>query len=216
MQQLNIVRPLLDGGNTDDGRPYLVMEYVVGEPITIDADRRALTVRERVELFRRVCAAVAFAHQRLVVHRDLKPSNILVAGDEPKLLDFGIAKLLEGDRDARTSTGLNRFTPAYASPEQVRGEQPRRPRPIVHSLGAVLYHLVSGRPLTSAPRPVRFLAALQPILGVDPPRPERGRTSTDRRRTLMPAIWTKIVTKALRREPEPHFRVWSTARRPTI
>ena len=194
----NIVR-LLDGGSTDDGLPYLVMEHVVGEPITLDAERRALTVRARVELFRRVCAAVAFAHQRLIVHRDIKPSNILVAGDDPKLLDFGIAKLLAPDDNARTRTGLHRFTPEYASPEQVRGAAPSTSTD-VYSLGAVLYHLVAGRPphdLELGP------SALRTILDVDPPR-SSAVAPPDRRRALAGDL-DEIVAKALRKEPDRRY-----------
>jgi serine/threonine protein kinase len=123
LEHPGIVR-LLDGGSTDDGLPYLVMEHVAGVPITAWADERRLSVAARVALFRKVCDAVGYAHGRLIVHRDLKPQNILVdqRGD-PKLLDFGIARLLDDvDRQALTRTGAQLLTPGYASPEQVRGE----------------------------------------------------------------------------------------------
>jgi len=145
----NIAR-LLDGGATDAGVPYLVMEYVPGEPITTWCERRSLPLAARLELFRRVCAAVQYAHTHLVVHRDLKPSNILVTEDgAPKLLDFGIAKLLAEDGDASftmpvTEAGLRLMTPEYASPEQVRGE-PVTTSCDVYALGVVLYELVAGR-----------------------------------------------------------------------
>src|ERR1017187_4834918 len=119
----NIAR-LLDGGSTPEGVPYLVMEFIEGEPITAWCDRHALGVEERLRLFLRVCEGVEFAHRDLVVHRDLKPANILVTKDgTPKLLDFGIAKLLEpgAENEAATLTGLV-MTPEYASPERVRGE----------------------------------------------------------------------------------------------
>ena len=147
LEHTNIAR-LIDGGATEDGRPYLVMERVSGEPITEWADRHELSVRERLELFCQVAEAVQFAHQRLVVHRDLKPSNILV--DESgtvKLLDFGIAKLLDTSdptgADSLTRTGMRPLTPAYASPEQIRGE-PVTTASDVYQLGTVLYELLSG------------------------------------------------------------------------
>jgi eukaryotic-like serine/threonine-protein kinase len=120
----NIAR-LLDGGSTDEGLPYFVLEFVDGQPILRWCDERKLNVAQRLELFRSVCAAVQYAHQRLVVHRDLKPGNILVTKDGTvKLLDFGIAKLLDtvptGDPPA-TITMMPLMTPHYASPEQVKG-----------------------------------------------------------------------------------------------
>lgn len=142
----NIAR-LLDGGVTDDGRPFLVMEYVDGEPITDYCDRRRLGIRERVALFREVCDAVDYAHRRLIVHRDIKPANILVTeAGTVKLLDFGIAKLLdESDAEsAHTHTGLRLLTPEYAAPEQLLGT-PVTTATDVYSLGLVLYQLLSGR-----------------------------------------------------------------------
>jgi serine/threonine protein kinase len=141
------VARLLDGGATEDGRPYLVMELVAGEPIDVYCARRGLAVRERLALFRQVCAAVQYAHQNLVVHRDLKPSNILVTADgAPKLLDFGIAKLLPapGSGGEATVTELRALTPYYASPEQVKGE-PITTASDVYSLGVLLYELLTGR-----------------------------------------------------------------------
>ena len=112
---------LLDGGTLDDGRPYLVMEFVDGETITTYAQREQLSIRQRCELVRKVAEAVAHAHQELVVHRDLKPSNILVdQRGNPRLLDFGIAKLMTTELDAATQQQF--LTPQYASPEQLRGE----------------------------------------------------------------------------------------------
>lgn len=139
---------LLDGGATSDGRPFLAMEYVDGETITAWCDRKSLTVVARVALVEQVCAAVEYAHQRLVVHRDLKPSNILVdhAG-APKLLDFGIAKLLdEPDTDPRspvTRTGHIYATARYASPEQLRHE-PVTTATDVYQLGVLLYEVLAG------------------------------------------------------------------------
>jgi serine/threonine-protein kinase len=121
----NIAR-LLDGGQTRDGRPYLVMEYVDGRRVDRYCDEERLTIEQRLDLFRRVCAGVQHAHRNLVVHRDIKPSNIIVTGDgEVKLLDFGIARLLAAaDRldDPMTQPVMRILTPEYASPEQVRGE----------------------------------------------------------------------------------------------
>lgn len=147
LEHPNIAR-LLDGGTTPDGLPYLVMEYVVGARVTDYAFAQNLSVRERLELFLKVCSAVQFAHQNLVVHRDLKPANILVTAEgESKLLDFGIAKLLDTAEAAweMTVAGQERFTPGYASPEQVRGE-PITTVSDVYSLGAILYQLLTGIP----------------------------------------------------------------------
>jgi serine/threonine-protein kinase len=149
LEHPNIAR-LIDGGTTDDGRPFLVMECVKGEPITDWADRRRLTVRGRLRLFLQAADAVQFAHRRLVIHRDIKPSNILV--DETgtvKLLDFGIAKLLDltadDDFEAITRTSARPlFTPAFASPEQVRAQRVTTASD-VYQLGALLYLLLAGR-----------------------------------------------------------------------
>jgi eukaryotic-like serine/threonine-protein kinase len=138
----NIAR-LLDGGS-DDGVPYLVMELIEGTRIDSYCDERRLPVTERLRLFRHICAAVQYAHQRLVIHRDLKPSNILVTKEgSPKLLDFGIAKILDRTHGART-TRAGPMTPEYASPEQVRGD-PITTASDVYALGIVLYELLTGR-----------------------------------------------------------------------
>jgi non-specific serine/threonine protein kinase/serine/threonine-protein kinase len=143
----NIAR-LFDGGTTDDGLPYFVMEYVAGVPIDEYCDTHGLSVAERLTLFGTVCAAVQHAHNNLVIHRDLKPTNILVTADGiPKLLDFGIAKVIDTqDEPAFTSlTVLGRpMTPEYASPEQARGE-PITVAADVYSLGVLLYQLLTGR-----------------------------------------------------------------------
>ena len=120
LEHPNIAR-LLDGGTTADGRPFLVMEFVQGVAIDRYVKERQPAVREILELFRGICQAVSYAHRNLIVHRDLKPGNILVTAEgQPKLLDFGIAKLLDGTAQ-RTKTGAAAMTPEYASPEQVLG-----------------------------------------------------------------------------------------------
>ena len=140
---------LLDGGTTDDGRPYLVMEYIEGVPLDEYCDGKRLGLDERIDLFRKICSAVEYAHQNLVVHRDIKPTNILVTPEgNPRLLDFGIAKLLEGaalpGTSQPTTTGLPLMTPQYASPEQVGGG-PVTTATDVYSLGVVLDVLLTGR-----------------------------------------------------------------------
>ncbi len=143
------IATLLDGGTAPDGTPYLVMEYIIGIPIDAYCDRHELGIAERLQLFCKVCAAVQCAHQSLIVHRDLKPNNILVTTEgEPKLLDFGIAKLLDtqlGRLDATvTHHEFRVMTPAHASPEQVRGEAITTASDI-YVLGVLLYELLSGR-----------------------------------------------------------------------
>lgn len=183
LEHANIAR-LIDGGVTAEGQPYLAMEYVPGTDLLTYCDANRLTNRERVRLFLRVCEAVQHAHQQLVVHRDLKPSNILVtSAGHPKLLDFGIAKLVNPDDrdDSRTRTGAF-ATPAYASPEQVRGE-PAGTASDVYSLGVLLYELLAGR------RPYRLdnasgATAQRVVCEEMPPRPsevvERDPASRDR------------------------------------
>jgi len=134
---------LLDGGTTEDGVPYLVMELIAGVPIDQYCDAHNLSITRRLQLFHQVCGAVQYAHQRLVIHRDIKPSNILVTGaGEPKLLDFGIAKIWDPSSN-RETTLLRPMTPEYASPEQIRGE-PITTASDVYSLGVVLYQLLTG------------------------------------------------------------------------
>ncbi len=148
MEHPNVAR-LLDGGSTEDGRPYFVMEYVEGRPIDRYCDAGRLSIRERLRLFLGVCSAVDFVHRNLVVHRDLKPANILVTPDDvPKLLDFGIAKLLSPELSATpldvTHPDTRAMTPEYASPEQVRGD-PITTASDIYSLGVLLYELLAGR-----------------------------------------------------------------------
>jgi Tol biopolymer transport system component/serine/threonine protein kinase/tetratricopeptide (TPR) repeat protein len=147
LDHTNIAR-LLDGGTTDTGLPYFVMEYIEGQPLYRYCDGERLTIHERLRLFVQLCNAVAYAHQNLVVHRDIKPSNILICADgTPKLLDFGIAKLLNPelspDTLTPTATAMRLMTPEYASPEQVRGEA-ATPSSDIYSMGVLLYELLTG------------------------------------------------------------------------
>ncbi|MDX1420792.1 MAG: serine/threonine-protein kinase, partial [Rubricoccaceae bacterium] len=165
---------LLDGGVTADGLPYFAMEYVEGRPLTAYCDEHRLPIEERLRLFACACEAVHYAHQNLVLHRDLKPSNILVTpGREVKLLDFGIAKLLNPHLSSSampvTRTALRVMTPEYASPEQVRGE-PLSTASDVYSLGIILYELLTGH------RPYRLTRGttdeiMRVVCEVDPERP---------------------------------------------
>jgi eukaryotic-like serine/threonine-protein kinase len=169
----NIAR-LLDGGTTREGTPFFAMEYLEGERITDVCDKQKLSIEQRLALFIKVCSAVSYAHQHLVIHRDIKPSNILVGLDgQPKLLDFGISKLVAPDTFdttvEQTATGVRLMTPEYASPEQVRGEKVTTASDI-YSLGVLLYELLSGH------RPFRLrnrstVDVLQIVSGEEPSAP---------------------------------------------
>jgi serine/threonine protein kinase/tetratricopeptide (TPR) repeat protein len=175
------VGKLLDGGTTDEGLPYIVMDYIEGQPIDRYCDGNRVATAERLTLFRSVCAAVQYAHRNLVVHRDIKPSNVLVTMEGvPKLLDFGVAKLLnpEISGEALTATGLA-MTPEYASPEQARGE-PITTASDVYSLGVLLYELLTGR------RPYRLKSrqAVDVLRAVCEEEPERPSTAVGRTERL--------------------------------
>lgn len=200
----NIAR-LLDGGATDDGRPYLVMEHVDGIAIDAYAEQRNLGVRERLNLFRTVCRTTEYAHRNLVVHRDLKPSNIFVDGDGAvKLLDFGLAKLLEPGRTDSTTT-RRWMTPEYAAPEQIRGEAVTTLTD-VYQLGAVLYELLAGAP--PFPDTGDSLHSLEESVLHNEPEPpsevaaRNGRTAIARETR---GDLDAIVLKALHKAPEDRF-----------
>jgi len=199
---------LLDGGTTDDGRPYFVMEYIQGKPIDQYCEAAGLGVEQICELFRKMCEAVAYAHRNLVVHRDLKPGNVLVTADgTPKLLDFGIARILtagpEEPMAAQTVTmgAARALTPDYASPEQVRGTAVTTASD-VYALGAVLYRLLTGE------RPHR-LEGLTPgqveaaICDREPSRPSA--VAPERRRRRLEGDLDNIVLKALRKERDRRY-----------
>lgn len=170
---------LLDGGTTEDTTPYLVMELVEGVPIDSYCDELKLSITERLPLFRQICSAVQYAHQRLVIHRDIKPGNILVTKDgTPKLLDFGIAKMLDASGNAE-ATMLRPMTPEYASPEQVRGE-PVSTSTDVYSLGVVLYQLLTGR----SPYRVDTRTPAKLAEAITHEEPEKPSTSVERMETI--------------------------------
>jgi serine/threonine-protein kinase len=228
------IAKLHDGGTAEDGRPYFVMELVEGQPLDAWCDGRRLSVPERLHLFRKVCAAVHYAHQNLIVHRDLKPANVLVteAGD-PKLLDFGIAKLLNpelaggGADPTRFESRL--MTPSYASPEQVRGERITTASD-VYSLGVILYELLTGqRPYglegASLPEITRAVCEQEPTRpsrvvrrvdgaggGAGPPGSPSAETLSSRRGSSADKLGRRlsgdldnIVMMALRKEPHRRY-----------
>jgi serine/threonine protein kinase len=201
------IAQLYDAGWTDDRRPFIALELVDGAPIDAYCSERRLSVAERVTLFVDVARAVAFAHSRLVVHRDLKPSNVMVTREgSVKLLDFGIAKLLEGDdlaggENVLTRAGERALTTAYASPEQILG-RPASATSDVYSLGVMLYELISGtRPFR--PAAAGSSAALEEaILNTEPPAPSRAGSSSGGR---VHSDLDTIVLKALKKQPEERY-----------
>jgi len=224
---------LLDAGETRAGQPFLVMEYVHGEPIDRYCDSRNLSITQRLQLFVKVCAAVQYAHQNLIVHRDLKPGNILVTADgTPKLLDFGIAKLMDASAKTAAELALTRvndrvLTPEYASPEQILGQNVTTTSD-VYALGIVLYELLTG----TRPYQVNAVSQLElerSICIMDPARPSvmvdklgnqqatvmpidikavaaaRGGASIKRLRAELVGDLDAIVMRALRKEPERRY-----------
>src|SRR2546422_5227047 len=227
----NIVK-LLDGGSTEQGLPYLVMEYIEGVPIDQFCDSRRLSTNERLLLFRTVCTAVQYAHQNLVIHRDLKPSNILVTADgTPKLLDFGIAKLLNPESAAQPLLTLPQLRPMtldYASPEQFHG-QPVTTSTDVYSLGVLLYELLTGSlpydlegrsPLEmeriiselEPERPSMVVQRMEAVASRDrrrtnalAPRPASGEGAAQKLGRRLRGDLDNIVLMALRKEPQRRY-----------
>ncbi|RYD14803.1 MAG: serine/threonine protein kinase [Lysobacteraceae bacterium] len=211
LQHPNIAQ-LLDAGAGLDDRPFLAMEYVEGEHIDRWCDARGLALHDRIALFLKVCAAVAYAHARLVIHRDLKPANILVdAAGEPKLLDFGIARLLDReDGSAGATTLVHAMTLAYASPEQIEG-QPLGTASDIYALGVVLYELLTGaRPFAHLPNDHARSSAIVSGEVAPPSRRAQARAEASSARTrrtsrrISPDI-DAIALKALRREPAQRY-----------
>lgn len=228
----NIAR-LLDGGTTEDGLPYFVMEYIEGRPVDEYCDLHNLPVVERLNLFRTICAAVHYAHQSLVIHRDIKPGNILIMEDgTPKLLDFGIAKILNPEISQtveKTATLMRLMTPEYASPEQVRGE-PVTTATDVYSLGVVLYELLTGhrpyhitsilpsdieriicnqepvKPSTAVNRPEERLTSGGETIIITPDQVSRTREGQpEKLRRRLTGDLDNIVLMALRKEPARRY-----------
>lgn len=212
LQHPNIAR-LLDGGTTADGRPYLVMEYVEGKPLDVYAREHVLTLDDRLRLFESICSAVQYAHQHLVIHRDLKPANVLVTADgQPKLLDFGIAKVLAPDASETidATVGVRLLTPGYASPEQVRGEAITTASD-VYSLGVMLYELLTGHsPYRDPTGPLHVV--MRAVCEEEPSRPStamrHGKELTSpepvTRRKLRGDL-DNIALMALRKDPQRRY-----------
>lgn len=223
----NLAR-LVDGGRSSDGRPWFALEYIRGQPISTWCDSQRLSIRERVELMRGACEAVQYAHSQLVLHRDLKPANILVDTDgKVRLLDFGIAKLLddEGDGSATTMSQRPALTPEYAAPEQLAGE-PVGAGVDVYALGVVLYELLSGIRPYSIDRnnfdvaiktarntlPPTLVSAISKVSAEPEPDPAALQQRLDARkitlrayRALVETDLQRITEKALAKEPERRY-----------
>ncbi len=197
---------LIDGGTTPDGRPFFVMEYVQGQPIDSYCREQGLNLELRLRLFLRVCEAVSYAHRGLVVHRDLKPGNILIAAEGiPKLLDFGVAKLLDPGNDpglTSTSAAMGPLTPEYASPEQIRGMAITTAAD-VYALGAILFELLTGsqaqRIATHSPSEIERV-----VCQTDTPRPSTIARAAGAPHRLDGDL-DNIVLMAMRKEPERRY-----------
>ncbi|MEZ5424680.1 MAG: serine/threonine-protein kinase [Pyrinomonadaceae bacterium] len=213
------IATLLDAGTTSDGIPYLIMEYVEGVPIDKFCRENNLDLDQRLKLFNKVCEAVSFAHQNLIVHRDLKPSNIIVTREgEPKLLDFGISKILDAneadEKDQNTITKFGAMTPEYASPEQLNGKSVTTASDI-YSLGIVLFKILTET-LPFDPAKKTSAELLKAVTETEPKRPSE--VADERRskpgdpgsgiqdpRSLRGDI-DNIVLKAIRKEPQRRYR----------
>jgi len=201
---------LIDGGSTDDGRPFLVMEFVDGEPIDHYCSSHDLSIEDRCRLFLKVCEAVSHAHRNLVIHRDLKPGNILITNEgSPKLLDFGVAKILDPELDhnvTRQTSSSPAMTPAYASPEQVRGTAVSTATD-VYSLGAILHELLTGlrahRITSSEPGEIERAICESEI--VAPSVALAGRAGMERLRKQLRGDLDNIVMKAMRKEASRRY-----------
>jgi serine/threonine protein kinase/Tfp pilus assembly protein PilF len=210
------IAKLIDGGVSDAGELFLAMEFIAGEPLVEHVEHRGLAVEERLRLFVKICRAVSFAHQRLIIHRDLKPSNILVAADgEPRLLDFGLAKLAEplGAESApggpdQTETAFRAFTPAYAAPEQILGKAVTTASD-VFSLGVILYELLTRE------KPFHFEGKglddiIKTVTTGEPSAPSRavrsGGPETATRRRQLRGDLDNITLKALQKDPARRYQ----------
>jgi serine/threonine protein kinase len=199
---------ILDGGVTKDGRPFIVMEYVEGQPITLASEDRGLSVRQRVELFRSLCSAVHYAHQKLIIHRDIKPGNVMVTPEGViKLIDFGTSKPLEpqlvlSDRSP-TENGFSMMTPDYASPEQIQGA-PLTTATDIYSLGVLLFELLTG----SRPYALRGLSpatAERVLLEQGSRKPSSAPDLSRQKKKEIAGDLDKIVLMAMNRDPGQRY-----------
>ena len=199
------IAALFDAGTTEEGMPYFVMEYVCGTPVTTHVRGQQLPVRERLLLFLKICAAVEAAHRKRIVHRDLKRSNILVTEEgEPKLLDFGIAKLLEENPLAVTATGEQRLTPISASPEQARGEEVTTASDI-YALGALLYEILTDQtPHVFPTRNPDLNEVARVISESDPVLPSLAASHPDLQRALRGDL-DAVILRAMRKDPSQRY-----------
>ena len=199
---------ILDGGETKEGRPFIVMEYVEGQPITLAGESRGLSIRQRIELFRSLCSAVQYAHQKLIIHRDIKPSNVMVTPEGVvKLIDFGTSKPLEPQlvlkEDTPTESGIRMMTPDYASPEQLQGKELTTATD-VYSLGVLLFELLTGS------RPYTFCglspAAAERVLLTEGRKPSSAPDLSSRKKKELGGDLDRIVMTAMNHDPAQRYR----------